>query len=399
MARSNARDNLFRPRDEDRGGDAVRLVIVTADRAEANGLAASLAKFDVEMAIDVQAALSVCRHTRPDLIIGKGDEGRALCRALHADESLRDIPVLLLTPRADVTELLAAFDAGADAYLATPYRRERLLASVRRATRAARSESPSVQSKILEVALHASRERLMELLVWAVNEVAEQQHELEEKQSLVDSLRRHRQDFTALVAHELRNPLQSLLLRAQLAAQGDARSSATLPQTVEDKVTRVVLLLGDVLDLERLDAGALTLERKWVDLPQLVRDATTRVAGPRAIVSVRDSVAVDADPDRVEQVLRNYLSHALAREPSGSRVYVGVERRNGVARVSVTDHGPRMDSRAGLFDRHPPGQAPKGGSLYLCRALAELQDGRVGVDVAPEPASNTIWIELPVAGS
>jgi signal transduction histidine kinase/DNA-binding response OmpR family regulator len=244
---------------------------------------------------------------------------------------------------------------------------------------------------------------------------------------------RRMNDFLGIASHELRTPLTSIIgnvqmservLRPFAAATADPTDvpddlAAKLQHThdmlmrADRQLSRLDRLVGDLLDVSRIEAGKLELRRELCDLTTVVREAvdTQRPAWPRRVIALhlprRASAAVWADADRIGQVVANYVTNALKYSHDDQPVAVCLLRRSGRIRVEVHDHGPGLseEQRAHLFERfsRAEGITQLSGSgvglglgLYICRTIVERHDGTFGVTSTPGEGS-TFWFELPPA--
>jgi signal transduction histidine kinase len=170
-------------------------------------------------------------------------------------------------------------------------------------------------------------------------------------------------------------------------------------------------LVGDLLDVSRLRAGRLELRCERMDLAELVRDLLEeqRLANPeREITSALDPgpLPVLADPDRVAQVLFNYLSNALKYSEEDRPVSVWLHVRGRVAKVSVRDRGLGLPPeeqgriwkrfyRVASIKEQSGSSVGLGLGLFLCRQIIEQHSGQVGVRSAPGKGA-TFWFTLPL---
>jgi signal transduction histidine kinase len=236
--------------------------------------------------------------------------------------------------------------------------------------------------------------------------------------------------FLNVVSHELRSPIASLKGNVQLAMRQLSRMRAAdlatesdpspyLDRTMEalkrteQQVDRLNRLVADLLEAARADSGKLEVHLAPFDLSErlsVIVDEHRQGAPEREIRAClpQAPVIVRADPDRVEQVVLNYLSNALKYSAQQAPVEVKLEPAGGEARVAVRDYGPGLtaEQRRDIWLR---GYRAKGmpaysaGSnlglgLYISRMLIEEQSGSVGVESAPG-AGSTFWFTLPLANS
>ncbi|HLM85414.1 MAG TPA: ATP-binding protein [Solirubrobacteraceae bacterium] len=241
------------------------------------------------------------------------------------------------------------------------------------------------------------------------------QRELGSVQAELRKSERAKEEFVAVVGHELRTPLTSIRGSLGLLAGGllgelpkDAANMLALAVLNTDRLIRLV---NDILDIERMDSGHLPLERAAVGAQELVRssaqalDATAVQAGVRLRTDVEE-LTVCADADRVVQALVNLLGNAIKFSPSDGFVTVAVSRGDGCALFSVKDSGRGIpaDQLDSIFERFKQVDVSdareKGGSglgLAIARGIVESHGGHLWAESIPGQGS-TFCFTLPLAG-
>lgn len=225
---------------------------------------------------------------------------------------------------------------------------------------------------------------------------------------------RLKQEFVSTVSHELRTPLTSIRGSLTLLASGavgelppDARDMVAI---AERNTVRLITLINDILDLERLECGRVEIRQQRVEANAVVTRAVESVAavaarhGIRIDVSIAE-VAVWADPNRIVQVLVNFLANAIKFSPGASVVTVSVVPEESRVGFFVQDHGRGIPEshRAAIFERFHQVEGSdarrKGGTglgLAICRAIIEQHGGSIGVESDPGSGS-TFWFRIPSA--
>jgi PAS domain S-box-containing protein len=232
------------------------------------------------------------------------------------------------------------------------------------------------------------------------------------------STRKHterlKDEFVSTVSHELRTPLTSIagslgLLAGQWAGKLP-ESAARLLAIAHKNSQRLVRLINDILDIEKLESGRVVFNMSWVDVRPLVEQAIEDNRGFAEGYGVRvrldDASAdgkVNADPDRLAQVITNLLSNAIKFSPANGEVVVAVENNGDVVRISVRDNGPGIpaDFKPHIFKKFAQADATnsrqKGGTglgLSIVKQIIERLSGEVSFDDAP--GGGTIFqVELP----
>jgi PAS domain S-box-containing protein len=225
---------------------------------------------------------------------------------------------------------------------------------------------------------------------------------------------RMKKEFTSTLSHELRTPLTSIIGSLQLINTGVMgqvqRDIAELTVIAERNAQRLLDLINDILDVEKIESGKLALAPEVMPVDELVREAITlnKAFGERFKVrfeSHGDIVErkVHADRKRLLQVMTNLLSNAAKFSPEGGVVEISTEDAGPNVRVAVHDRGSGIPEafRPRIFDRFTQADSTatrqKGGTglgLAICKRLVELMQGRIGFDDRPG-GGTTFWFELP----
>jgi len=210
-------------------------------------------------------------------------------------------------------------------------------------------------------------------------------------------------EFISTVSHELRTPLTSIRGSLGLLSGGVAgpipAPAKSLLDIAQRNAERLILLVNDILDIEKIEAGKMRFSMKSVDLDALAGEALQTAEGlaaTRAVKLVRrdrsPGLRVYGDEQRLMQVMANLLSNAIKFSPEGGTIEVDVQSSDGQARMQVTDHGPGIPehSQGRIFQRFYQADSSsareKGGTglgLSICKALVERMDGRVAFESRP----------------
>jgi signal transduction histidine kinase len=229
----------------------------------------------------------------------------------------------------------------------------------------------------------------------------------DDMQNQLARLDRARKQFIASASHELRTPIFSLGGFLELLADEDLdeETRRQFLDQVRGQVDRMRNLATELLDLSRLEAGALELRPEPTDVGQLAREvaaeftpAAQRHDSPVRLELQREPIELECDPERVAQVLRILLDNALVHTPAGTGVRVSAARRNGHVRLEVSDRGLGIKHQnmphifEPFFTSNEEAQGA-GLGLAIARELAENMQGRLSVRSAP--GSTTFSLELP----
>jgi PAS domain S-box-containing protein len=271
------------------------------------------------------------------------------------------------------------------------------------------------------------RDRTLQGVFAAARDITERKHieqilqeknlELESAKSIaeqtverLEEVEQLKKGFLSTVSHELRTPLTSIRGSLGLLASGAAGPLSDhvveVVALAERNAIRLMALIEDILDLERLETGKIELHITNVPIASILRRAMESLAAFGAhgvkVEAPTVSSGIHADADRIVQVLVNLLSNAVKFSPPGGVVTIAVTADDEWTEFRVTDHGrgvPAVHRRA-IFERFrqvdPSDAREKGGAglgLAICKSIVEQHGGSIGV-VSDEGAGSTFWFRL-----
>ena len=241
---------------------------------------------------------------------------------------------------------------------------------------------------------------------------------------------RRMDEFLGMAGHELRTPLTAISGNIQLALRqlktsldedgkyaDDLASKLELIRTLLDRAERQARLqnrlVGDLLDISRIQANKIALKLESCDLVAIVREAVqdqcllVPARSMRLHVPAETTAPVVADADRIGQVVTNYLTNALKYSPADRPIEVFLAIEGPMARVSVQDEGPGLSQteQQAIWERFYQVERIKaqrgsgtglGLGLHICQTIIEQHQGQVGVQSSPGEGS-TFWFSLPLA--
>jgi len=225
---------------------------------------------------------------------------------------------------------------------------------------------------------------------------------------------RMKKEFTSTLSHELRTPLTSIIGSLQLINSGVlgdvAGDIGELTGVAERNGQRLLDLINDILDIEKIESGKLTLVPEIIQVSELVGESIVlnKAFGERFKVRFESrgelpGRQVHADRKRLLQVMTNLLSNAAKFSPEGEVVEVSAEDRGAMVHISINDRGTGIPEsfRTRIFGRFTQADSTtarqKGGTglgLAICKRLVEMMQGRIGFDDRPG-GGTSFWFELP----
>lgn len=243
------------------------------------------------------------------------------------------------------------------------------------------------------------------------NKVQKATRGLEDANMKLVELNEKKSDFIARISHELRTPMTSIkgaMDYISVKLSRDSRDTGELTEfldVIRNNADRLIRLVNDTLDIERIESGMFDLHYNRVDLLSLIKDVAISfqtTAGEKNItfkIMANPDTYVDADEDRVRQVLINLVSNALKYGPADSEIQIAVTETQESVTVSVQDEGPGIpeDVREKIFDkfytigkRHGTGLG-----LAICKGIVESHGGEISVSSNAGTGNNTFYFMLP----
>lgn len=419
----------------------VRILIVEDSRTQAAALLHLLTEqgYEVEVAASGEEGLGRARDVAFDLVLSDilmpGLNGYELCRRIKAEPASFGTPrVVLLTSLGDPVYIVRGLESGADNYLVKPYEPERLLDRIQqilwgRATSREEAGGPGVGITFLgeQFTIGARREQILDFFLSSFEELIETNRELQEsKQSLQQILEREqaarraaeaatiaRDVVLATVSHDLRNPLNTILMSAGLITDFlDVEIDPKVRERV-DAIARVSdqmrIMIDDLLDTAAIDAGGLTIARRAQDAAALAREEAELldpIATDAGLTLTPDLPAelpsVYVDGSRVRRVISNLLGNAIKFTPAGGQITIGARAEAEEVMYWVRDSGPGIPGQSlpRIFERFWRGDpAARGGAglgLSIAKWVVEAHGGRIWVE-SEVGRGTSFYFTLPVA--
>jgi signal transduction histidine kinase len=359
---------------------AISRVLVVDDNAENRALAkATLDDEDIPVVLATtgEEAIAAFARAPADCVLldirMPGMDGITVCERIRALPEGDRVAIVFLTAQRDVETFDRALRAGGDDFITKPFRPSDLLVRIQTAMRLRRMVS---ERGLLSVELKQQRDELQRLQL-------------------------HKEQLSAFLVHDLKNPVNTIELLAQrvLRNPGADERSHDAAAKIQLETRGLMRMLTNLLDIGKADEGQLAPLRRTIDAGDVVRAAANEMQARAAaaeleLVTQIDATQLYADRDLIFRVLANLIDNAIRHAPSGSTIRVCAQRVVGGVELKVIDAGPGVPEslRERVFERFVTGgkgatRTNWGLGLAFCRAAVEAHGGRIWVeDAAPGAA-------------
>lgn len=254
----------------------------------------------------------------------------------------------------------------------------------------------------------------------AMRALRESEEQLVQSNQALTALNERLNQFVGMAAHDIRSPLTAVLgfskYLVRVADETLPERQRRMLESIHSSSEFVLRLVDNLLDVSRIEAGELHLERKPTDLAKLVQENVEMnrllagEKGTRIELHSEDPLPpVELDPDKIEQVLNNLISNAIKFSPAGATVAVGLDQTGDEVVISVLDQGPGIPD--GELDRlfRPFGRTsvrPTGGEkstglgLAIAKQVVVRHGGRIWVEAgAGAGAGSQFFVSLPLTSA
>jgi two-component system sensor histidine kinase KdpD len=210
---------------------------------------------------------------------------------------------------------------------------------------------------------------------------------------------RVRNSLLSAISHDLRTPLATIIGAASSLVEQESRLEAAtridLARAILDEARRMTRLVNNILDMARLEGGAVRLDRQWYPLEEIVGGVLARLKPRLAGHQVQVELPADlpwvlADAVLIEQVLENLIENAVKYTAPGTSIVLSAAARETELEVAVADHGPGLPpgDEKRVFEkfyrvRAEGSQSGVGLGLTICRAIVEAHGGRIWAETRP----------------
>jgi signal transduction histidine kinase len=350
-----------------------RTVLVIDDNAENRALAQATLEDEgvsVVLANDAASGIAAFEREKPACILldirMPGVDGIEACRRIRALPGGGDVAIIFVTAQRDVETFDRAIEAGGDDFITKPFRPAELTVRVGTALR-------------------------LRALASEKGELVEQ---IKQQRDQLQRLQLQKEQLTAFLVHDLKNPVSSIELHAQIVMRdknaGERTKRAAV--SIQDEARALIRMITNLMDLAKADEGQLAPAKQPLDAKTLVEAVVVDLAARAAASGVALTSRVDAkqivgDPDLLHRVLANLVDNAIRHAPEQSEIVVSVAHGAHGIEVRVSDAGPGVpvEQRERVFERFHSGgdratRANRGLGLAFCKQAVEAHGGKIWIE-------------------
>jgi two-component system sensor histidine kinase/response regulator len=364
---------------------AIAKVLVVDDNAENRALArAALEDEDVPVVVAAsgEEALAEFARAAADCVLldirMPGMDGISVCERIRALPEGDRAAVVFVTAQRDVETFDRALRAGGDDFITKPFRPSDLLVRIQTAMRLRRMVS---ERDLLSVELKQQRDQLQRLQL-------------------------HKEQLSAFLVHDLKNPVNTIELLAQrvLRSPGADERSRDAAAKIHEETRGLMRMLTNLLDIGKADEGQLAPQRRALDAGELIGAVIDEqhgraTAAELELVMQAEAAQLHVDRDLIHRVLANLIDNAIRHAPSGSVIRVSSRVVAGGVELKVSDAGPGVPEalRERVFERFMTTgdratRTNRGLGLAFCKAAVEAHGGRIWVEDAAPGAAFCVWL-------
>lgn len=332
-------------------------------------------------------ALDITKSVLPDLILldimMPEMDGFEVCTILKENSLTKEIPIVFLTVRDEVNDIIRGFQSGSVDYIKKPFNLLELIARIN-----------------IQIELKKSRDANQKY----IKQLQETNEELNRTKNVLNELNANKDKFFTIIAHELRNPFQALLGLSEVLANNyqtfDTNDAREIAFDIKKSAENLYRLLENLLEWSRIQMGRVTILPEYENLKFIINNvigllsASAGLKGITITNHLEHDINVYADPNMINTVFRNLISNAIKYTPNNSSIDVFAEDKGEFAEVKISDNGEGIapEKLSELFsiaktyiDEYTDDKQKKGTGigLILSKELIIKNGGEISVESTP----------------
>lgn len=352
---------------------AVGTVLVVDDNSENRALArAALEDEDIPVVLAANGAEAIAAFSRspPGCVLldirMPGMDGISVCERLRALPGGDRAAIVFVTAHRDVETFDRALRAGGDDFVTKPFRPAELVVRLQTAQRL---RQMAAERDELSLALKRQRDELLRLQL-------------------------HKEQLSAFLVHDLKNPVHAIGMQVQRILRGTATEprARDAAEKIQSETRGLLRMITNLLDIGKADEGELAPTRRAVALDELIGGVIAELAAHAAsediaLVPQISAPAMFADADLLHRVLANLIDNAIRHAPTGSAIAISAVPMPGAVELRVADQGAGIaaELRERVFDRFVTSCAPslranRGLGLAFCKVAVEAHGGQIWIE-------------------
>lgn len=345
------------------------------------------AGYEVSAATSGRQALEILENSLPDLILldimMPGLSGLEVCEILKNDSATALIPIIFLTAKTDLDDIIKGFKSGGADYIHKPFNAEELLARVRN-----------------HVEIKKSRD-VIELLV---KDLKSQTRELKKANREMD-------DFIQIVIHDLKNPISNIISIAEtLKTDGAMETRSKSVSDIIGNSNRMLLLIKNLLEVSSIESGNFVINLSAIRVKDIFEKviAANNVSASAKTIAIKlkcdDGLIVKTDPRLLNEIIDNLLSNAIKYSHINSFVEIEVYQNDEMLFCRIDDRGVGIDEKDlhnlfkkfGRLSNQPTGgESSNGLGLFIVKLLINKLKGEIWYEEKPNPGASFVF-KLPI---
>lgn len=397
--------------------------------------------YEVQTAENGKDALRVLEFFHPNLILSDiimpEMNGYELCKIIKDEEKWHHIPIILLTALSNPNDIITGLNAGADNFIPKPFTDNFLLSKINQLIANDEMRSESVSDEDVEIlfagkrhTITAGRIQIIDLLLStyesAVNkndelhkanlELSQLKEELEKNNLELEKANEEKNHFIGMAAHDIRNPLGSILGFADLLKDefGQTLNNDQIKfiDFIKSSANLLLNMVTELLDISKIEAGELTLKKESINLIDFLESniAKNKYLADRKNIAIKvnygntENTEVKFDSFRLEQVFNNLISNAIKYSASQTTILISIDTNDNQIKFSIKDQGVGISEKelVKLFKpfsktsaQTTAGESSTGLGLFTCKKIIEVHGGTINVE-SIEGEGSTFYFNLPI---
>lgn len=360
--------------------------------------------YKISVATSGEAVLKIASVTHPDLILMDvmmpGMNGFDTCKHLKANMDTQNIPVMFITAKNEIDDIVKGFAVGGVDYISKPYKHEELFARV----------SIHLYQTYLDNELKVKNNELFRLIALG-NKNIEELRVANEKLAELNDLKN---EFIGMASHDMRGALSLIQGFSKILVDErkvlDEASQVEFLEIIQTKSSDLLSLVNDVLNVAVIDSGKLELNKERTPIKEFLQKHIhlSKIKAQKKSIIIHEEFADTPvcfiDKNRMGLVIDNLIDNAIKYSPAGKNIFIGLKNVGNMAEISIKDEGQGIPAweQTKLFrnfqklsPRPTAGEPSTGLGLAIAKKMIEAHNGTIGVE-SESGVGSTFFLNIPL---